>query len=373
MDAINNGSLEVDDVLSKSAVRGGQSTLTAAHAVGSSCHSYCSATMSSSQIQKPTRKLALPSIIQLATAICRKLDLADNSSTKRLTYGELWRLGGLTPWRLGYRSFNGFFENHLDARAAQFAYNALMTIAPLLIVVIALVAQLPIDGVLESFITAIDVGMPENVVTLIDQQIQDIQDQSTFGLIAIGLFLLGFIGSRVFLALGAGLDAAYEIKDGRHLWKQSLLALLMTLGVLFLLLISMILLVWGPMVLSFLATKLSWFESPRVQFWLSSGIRWSIASLFLLTSATFIYWIVPGRKMPWYWLSPGNVFATVGWVAVTQGFQMYVENFGRYNETYGALGGVVVLLIWLYFTGFMLLMGGQINSVIENAATERAT
>ncbi|MBM84187.1 MAG: hypothetical protein CMJ78_26835 [Planctomycetaceae bacterium] len=296
---------------------------------------------------------------------------ADGKSSDRLTYGQLWRLGGISPWKLAYRAFHAFWDNHLDARSAQFAYTALMTIAPLFIVVLALVAQLPLEGVLDSFLTAIDVGMPESVVTLISQQITDIQAQSTIGLITLGLFLLGFFGSRVFLSLGAGLDEAYGIENGRHMWKQSLLALSMTLGVLFLLLLAMILLVVGPMVIGFLTDKMSWLDTPRIQFWLSSGVRWSIASAFLLISATFIYWVVPGRKMPWYWLSPGNVFATVGWVGVTQGFQVYVENFGRYNETYGALGGVVVLLIWLYFTGFVLLMGGQINSVIEDAAREK--
>ena len=70
-------------------------------------------------------------------------------------------------------------------------------------------------------------------------------------------------------------------------------------------------------------------------------------------------------------MSPGSLFATTGWVVVTQGFRIYVENFARYNETYGALGGVVVLLIWLYLTGSLLLAGGQINAVIHCAAEKK--
>ena len=77
---------------------------------------------------------------------------------------------------------------------------------------------------------------------------------------------------------------------------------------------------------------------------------------------------MPSVKLPWYPLSPGSLFATVAWVIVTQGFRAYVENLGQYNETYGALGGVVVLMIWFYLTGSLLLLGGQINSVIHRAA-----
>jgi membrane protein len=87
----------------------------------------------------------------------------------------------------------------------------------------------------------------------------------------------------------------------------------------------------------------------------------------LLVTST-IYWLMPSANVRWHWVSPGSLFATVGWIAVTQGFRLYVENIARYNETYGTLGGVVVLLTWLYFTGAVLMMGGQIDSVIQTAA-----
>jgi membrane protein len=90
----------------------------------------------------------------------------------------------------------------------------------------------------------------------------------------------------------------------------------------------------------------------------------------MLLATSVIYWLIPGTKVRWHAVSPGSLFATTGWVGVTQGFRIYVENFARYNETYGALGGVVVLLVWLYLTGSLLLAGGQINAVIHRAAEE---
>ena len=278
----------------------------------------------------------------------------------------LWRFAGLTPRQLIGQSMAGFRKHQLDARCAQFAFYSILALAPLFIVIIACVAQLPLEGVLDSFLAAVDVGMPNNVVGLINQQIREIQAHSTLQLILFGLLLLGVAGSKIFLTIGAGLDATYDLDQRRRFWKSGGLALLLTLGVLLLLLIAMILLVVGPLVTGFVTKRV---DIPQVHMLLSVGVRWGVACGFMLIATSVIYWSVPSVKLPWCWLSPGSVFATAGWVGVTQAFRVYVENFGRYNETYGTLGGVVVLMIWLYLTGALLLMGGQINSVIYRAAT----
>ncbi|MCH7987578.1 MAG: YihY/virulence factor BrkB family protein, partial [Planctomycetes bacterium] len=96
-------------------------------------------------------------------------------------------------------------------------------------------------------------------------------------------------------------------------------------------------------------------------------IKWGVACGFMLMAASIIYWVVPSADVPWHWFSPGSVYATAGWVIVMWGFRVFVENFARYNETYGALAGVIVLMTWLYLTGSVLLMGGQINGIIYRA------
>ncbi len=289
------------------------------------------------------------------------------ATDQRLNVITLWRLGGLSPWRLAVESVSGFARHNLDARSAQFAFYSIMALAPLLIVVIACVAQLPIHhDVIEDFLQAVDVGMPDNVAELLQRQITDIRANSTLGLITIGLVLLGIAGSRIFLTIGAGLDATYDVEERRRFWKAGGLSLLLTLGVSLLLLMAMVLLGVGDKVTDVVT---NWIEIPWVHMISSAGVRWGVACGFMLIATSVIYWMVPSVRLPWCWLSPGSVFATAGWVAVTQGFRLYVENFARYNETYGTLGGVVVLMIWLYLTGAVLLMGGQINSVIHRAAS----
>ncbi len=297
-----------------------------------------------------------------------------SEAEERVDFFTLWRLGGLSIWRLIRQSVDGYRAHQFDARSAQFAYYSMLALAPLLIVIIACVAQFPLEGalerqgVLESFLKAVAKGMPENVVELIKDQIRNIQAHSTWQLIVVGLALLGIAGSRVFLTMGAGLDAAYNVDVRRRFWKASSVSLALTVGVSLLLLAAMVLLVVGPLITR-LVTDTVHIPWNRLLFY--TGIRWGVACGFLLISTSVIYCVVPSVQLPWYPLSPGSLFATVGWVIVTQGFRAYVENLGRYNETYGALGGVVVLMIWFYLTGSLLLMGGQINSVIHRAAGGR--
>ena len=138
----------------------------------------------------------------------------------------LWRLGGLTLRQLLSRSVASYREHQLDARSAQFAYYALLALSPLLIVVIASVAKFP--KVLKSFIDAVKVGMPDPVAQLIETQVLDIEQRSHLSLIVVGLVLLGIAGSRLFLTMGAGFDAAYGVETPRRFLKAGAVALLMT-------------------------------------------------------------------------------------------------------------------------------------------------
>ena len=292
-------------------------------------------------------------------------------SSHQVDIRTLWRLGGLSVWSVIKQSFRGFKAHHLDARSAQFAFYSMLALAPLLILIVMSIAHMPLEGVTESFVAAAKKGLPPDAVKLIERQIadveaqiRDIQAKSNVGLVLLALMLMSVAGSRVFLTIGAGLDVAYGVAERRHFWKSGGVALLLTIGVFLMLLIAMVLLVVGPLIVEFVTSRI---DALRGHVLFSVGVRWGVACAFMLIATSVIYWLVPTTKVRWYFVSPGSVFATVGWVALTQGFRLYVENVARYNETYGALGGVVIMLMWLYMTGALLLMGGEVNSVIECA------
>ena len=287
----------------------------------------------------------------------------------KIGFRAMWRFGGLTPWDLIRLSLKGYSDHRLSAQSAQFAYYAIFTLFPLLMVIIACLAQLPIQGLIRSMENAINQGLPQEVSQLLFNQIADIQQKTSLSLVVGGLFLLSLGGTRLFLTMGKGLDAVFEVDHRRTLLKAGGLALLLTFGVLILLLLAMILLVVGPAIARFF---LSNFQMTWLHLLLSAGVRWSVACGFMLISTSVIYWAVPSVKLPWKIFTPGSVFVVISWVIMLLGFRLYVENFAHYNETYGTLGGFIVLLVWLYLTGAILMMGGEINGVIYRAAKKKA-
>lgn len=283
---------------------------------------------------------------------------------------RLWTLGGLSWPELAARTKQAYRVNHFDARSAQFAYYAMLAIFPLLILLIAALAALPIQGVLENALDAAQRGLPENVDRLLERQVRDIQGRSNVGLLGISSFLLVLAGTRVFLTLTKGLDTAYGIHDRPRSWLTYARALLLTVAAALLIVLAMVLMVIGPVLAHWIETfqvHPGWLEVL-----LQRGVRWVVVTAALWISISTVYHFGPSLVLPWHWLSPGCAVATAGCIAVSQGCRLYVENMGRFNETYGTLGGVIMLIVWLDMTGAMLFLGGQINAVIHRAEQERS-
>jgi membrane protein len=92
----------------------------------------------------------------------------------------------------------------------------------------------------------------------------------------------------------------------------------------------------------------------------------------MLFAVGVMYYFSPNVEQDWRWVTPGSLFAVMMWLVVSLGFKLYVENFGNYNAAYGSIAGVIVLMLWFYLSGIVLLLGGEINAEIEKAASEKA-
>jgi len=298
------------------------------------------------------------------------MNRSEDPAEKKQTGTSLWNLQGLTIWQLFAQSHRRYRENHFGGSCAQFAYYSLLALAPLLIILIAFSAKLPLDDLIESFESAIAGGLPRSTVNVLTTQIEEIQERSSTNLVLVSFIILGIAGTRIFWTMSKALDLAFGVQHKRRVWIRGGMALVLTFGVVFLLLLTMVMLVIGPMIATFIVETA---RVPQTQTSFFFVVRWGLACLAMLFIASVVYGVIPNLKLRWQWVTPGSVFATLGWIVITQGFRIYVENFSRYNETYGALSGVVVLMTWLYFTGAVILFGGQMNAVIYHKQSEQET
>ena len=279
----------------------------------------------------------------------------------------LWRLGGLSFKELAARLWRGYNDHQISALAAQFAFHAMLALAPTLILLIAGLSRLPMKGLLRWLKQAMGNALPESSYQVLHAQIQDLYKNANSSLTLACVGVLLFAGWRLFHSLGQGLNAVNGLRTTAHPLRTGGISFILTLAIVPTMMLALALTVAGPMLTRMALKALEW---PMPQRYVMHGFRWAIVVACLLLATSALYRLLPAAKVRWEWVSPGNLFAVSGWLISGWGFRVYVENFGRYNETYGTLGGVIVLQLWLYLIGTFLLLGGLINGVIYRAVEE---
>jgi membrane protein len=237
----------------------------------------------------------------------------------------------------------------------------MLAMMPLLIVMVYAIGQMPIHGLLGSFLTLLEKTLPMDAYQLFRTQILALQQQSSTTYISFSCLIFLYAGSRLFITIGEGLNVAFGHSPRARRVRTYWLSLALTFSIALLLLLALILLVIGPQAIEWVIHGVHLPVPDSLSLTL---IRWGVVVGFLLGFTSTIYYLVPAHGLPWHWFSPGTVFAVLGWIAASQGFRFYVANYARYNQIYGTLGGVMAMLFWLYLTGAILLMGAQINGII---------
>ena len=164
-----------------------------------------------------------------------------------------------------------------------------------------------------------------------------------------------------------GLDVAYDTPNDRGFIKQNALTLLFTLGTVILIIISLGLIVVWPAIVDLVSL-------PTTLETVITWLRWVLLALIVVFFIASMYRYAPDRKHPDYkWVFPGALLATLLWLIASWGFSFYVQNFGSYGEVYGSISAVVVMLLWLFISSFIILIGAELNSEIEKYAQRRTT
>ena len=171
--------------------------------------------------------------------------------------------------------------------------------------------------------------------------------------------------SAAMVAIIDTLNTAYDVEEGRPWWKVRLTAILLTIGVAMFILVSFALLLVGPTLATTLAESMN--LGPAFE-WTWKVLQWPVLFALASLGIALIYYFAPDVEQDWVWLTPGSIFATTLWLAASLGFKYYVVHWGNYTETYGLIGAVMILLLWFYISGLVILVGAEMNAEIEHAS-----
>lgn len=261
----------------------------------------------------------------------------------------------------------------LSGRAAEMAYKFFLALFPFMIFLAAtgaFVAKMvgvanPADELMEQ----IGPSLPADAASLLRTQIENITENPSTGLLSVGILGTIWAASSGIGTVMKALNQVFDVEEKRPLPKRYGTAVGLTIVAGLFVMASVTLMVVGQAFGTELAEQVGFQGAAATAVVLA---RFILVILLLLLAVAFVFWAAPAVDLPFRWISPGAVTFVVLWLPFTYLFGLYVSNFGSYNATYGALGGVVVLLVWIYLSSFIFLFSAEVNAVLAQRAIERA-
>lgn len=263
---------------------------------------------------------------------------------------------------LFWRVIEGVQRTNCLSYAAALAYYFLFALFPFLLFLTALLAYLPIGDLVQEMLAMLGQVMPEEALEIVRQYLHQLVTQQRGGLLSFGILFALWTASSAVTAMADGLNHAYEVQESRPYWKVRGVALLLTIALTIFLIVSIVLLLFGPQLGAYFANMIGLGAAFEFVWEI---VRWPMILLLVSAAIAAIYHWAPDTHEPWRWITPGSIFAVVLWLLISLGFSYYVNNFGNYDKTYGSIGAIIVLLTWMYASGLVILIGGQINAELS--------
>jgi membrane protein len=249
--------------------------------------------------------------------------------------------------------------------AAQLAYYFFLALFPTLLFLIALAGVFASEGLVTRVVDMLGGAAPPDVINIIRRQLISLSQGNQGGIMTLGVVAALWSSSAAMVALIDSLNRAYDVEDARPWWKQRLTAILLTVGVAVFILASFALVIAGPELAESIAGRVGLGAAFE---WSWKILQWPIVFALVAMAFGLIYYFAPDVDQDFVFLTPGSVLATMLWLVGSLAFRFYVVNFGSYNETYGTIGGIMILLLWLYISGLCVIIGAEMNAEIEHAS-----
>ena len=295
---------------------------------------------------------------------------AESSLTSQSPAYNPWKLGGLSFYELGRRLWHESLQDEVLGRAAQLSYYILLALFPMLLVLTALMGVFSVENYMPELMSYLRQVLPNDALSMVERFLKQVAEGSGTNILSLGGLGALWASSSGMTAIMDALNVVYGVKtDSRPFWRVRLIAIVLTIGLAGFVILSLTLVLYGPSIGAWIAdfVGLGW---AFIVAW--NLLQWPVVVGIMLLVVGAIYYVCPDIQQDWRWVSPGSAFAVAMWLVVSLGFKLYVDNYGDYNKVYGSIAGVIVLMLWLYWSGMVLLIGGEVNAEIEKAATARA-
>ena len=279
---------------------------------------------------------------------------------------SLWKFGGLTPLKLTQLGIRKIGEDELPTRSASLSYYFVLALFPMFLFLASLLGVFAEPGsrLADSIIASFGRLAPGVASGLVESVVKQTLSHSSGIKLAIGILGALWAASGGISAIVTSLNVIYRAKEQRPYWLKQLVYLGLTLSLAILMISGLVLALYGGPIGEAIANHVG-LGSVFTIAW--KIVEWPAAFFAMFLSYSIVYYFAPSlEERRWYWVTPGAVIGVLLWLLASVGFRVYLHFFNTYTATYGSLGAMVILMLWLYITGFAILVGGEVNWVIEN-------
>jgi membrane protein len=272
-------------------------------------------------------------------------------------------LGLVDFFKLTYKEVE---EDHVMAFAGNLAYKAIFAIFPFFTFLLSLLGLFNAQDLVNTMIENLSGVLPQSATKFIEGQLLSItqsQAESAFTFGAIISILLALWGvSGAFRSVMEAMNVMYAVDEDRPFWRKYGISIFISLAVVLLMITAFGLVVFGRSIGGAVAGAIGLGAVFQIVW---SIVQWPIVACVVLFTFSVIYYFAPAAKQRWRWISPGAVLAFAFWLVFSLLFSLYAGNFSSYNETYGSLAGVIIFMLYIYYSALIMLVGAEMNQVIE--------
>jgi membrane protein len=250
-------------------------------------------------------------------------------------------------------------DDDITALAAQVTYYLLLSFFPFLLLLLTMLGYSNLQS--KDVLIYLSQIMPKSAFDLIYTTVIDVVDSRNGNLLSLSIIGIIMSGSSGFRAIIKGLNKAYDEKETRPYFKTLTISILFMMGLALVIIGAVAFVVFGQMIGGTIAERLN-LSSKFILNWDLIRYLVTLGGMGFIFAA--LYHFTPCRRLTWREVVPGATFSTLGWLISSLGFAYYVNNFNNYSSVYGGIGAVIVLMLWLYITSIIILLGGEVNALL---------